>query len=278
MSRINAKTKICMIIGDPVGHSLSPRMHNAAYEELKIDDKFVFTAASVSRDHLKDVLTSVLTLDIRGICITMPHKTEIMQYLKKENIDPIALKIGAVNTIVNDNGILKAYNTDWQGVLTPLERLTSLKDKKVVILGAGGAARAMAYAVTSKGAKLTVFNRTLDKAQVLAKEFGGTAEPFENIQKAAEMDIILNATALGMSTQETETPLPKEFISENQIIFDAIYSPYETRFLREAQEQGARVIHGVDMLLHQGTVQFELFTKRTAPAEIMREVLIANAK
>ncbi len=276
--RITAKTKTCLIIGDPVEHSLSPLMHNAAYEDLKIDDKFVFTAARVKNEGLKDVLSAVLTLGIRGLAVTIPHKIEIMKFLDPQDIDPVAQKIGAVNTIVNENGVLKGYNTDAQGVLLPLEKLTSLKDKKVAILGAGGAARAMAYAVSSKGAQFTVFNRTLDKAETLAREFGGIAEPFENIQKAAEADIILNATALGMYTQATETPLPKEFISENQIVFDAIYSPFETRLLLEAQERGARIIHGIEMLLYQGTVQFELFTKRTAPVDIMREVLISHAK
>lgn len=278
MSRINAKTKICLIIGDPVEHSLSPIMHNRAYEELRIDDKFVFIAARVEKANLKEVLNGAKALGIRGLACTMPHKTEVMQLLAPENIDPVALKIGAINTVVNENGILRGYNTDWQGILMPLEKITSLKNKKVAILGAGGAARAMAYAVSAKGASFTVFNRSLDKAQELAREFGGKAQPLEQIKDAADSDIILNATALGMETRATDTPFPKEFLNENQIIFESIYSPYETQLLKDASEAGARIIHGVEMLLYQGTSQFELFTKRPAPVEAMREALVSYAK
>lgn len=273
MSRISAKTKICMIIGDPVEHSLSPAMHNKGYEALEIDDEFVYVASRVKIEDVKDVVRAVKAMGIRGLTCTMPHKIEIMKYLDKKYIDPIALRIGAVNTVVNDNGILKGYNTDWLGVLKPLEKLTELKGKSVAILGAGGIARAMAYAVSCGGAFFTVFNRTLEKAEDLSRDFGGLARSYKNIAEVRDMDVILNATPLGMAQRENETPLPKQYINEKQIVFDAIYAPFETRLLREAKQQGAKIIHGSEMLLHQGTAQFELYTGRKAPVDTMREVI-----
>ncbi|MBU4099248.1 shikimate dehydrogenase, partial [Patescibacteria group bacterium] len=276
MLRINAKTKICMIIGDPVEHSLSPAMHNRAYEVLGIDDEFVFIGARVKIEDVKDVVRAVKVMGIRGLTCTIPHKVEIMKYLDKKYIDPVALKIGAVNTIVNDNGVLKGFNTDWQGVLAPLEKEIDLEGKSVAILGAGGVARAMAYAVSSRGAFSTVFNRTLEKAEDLSRDFGGQARSYKDIACVQDMDIILNATPLGMAPRENETPLPKKYISKKQIVFDAIYAPYETRLLLEAKQQGAKVMHGAEMLLYQGIAQFELYTGRKAPESIMREVLEKN--
>lgn len=273
MSRISAKTKICMIIGDPVEHSLSPEMHNKAYEALGIDGEFVYVGCRVKIENVKEVVRAVKVMGIRGLTCTIPHKVEVMKYLDKKHIDPIALRIGAVNTIVNDDGILKGYNTDWLGVLTPLEKLTELKGKSVAILGAGGVARAMAYAVSSQGAFFTVFNRTLEKAVDLSSEFGGQARSYKDIEQVKQMDVILNATPLGMSPHENETPLPMQYISKKQIVFDAIYAPFETRLLREAKQQGAKIIHGSEMLLYQGAAQFELYTGRKAPEKVMRKVL-----
>lgn len=273
MMKISARTKICMIIGDPVEHSLSPAMHNRAYEALGIDDEFVFIGARVKAGDVKEVVNAVRAMGIRGLTCTIPHKIEVMKYLDKEFIDPVALKIGAVNTIVNDDGTLKGYNTDWQGTLMPLKKLTELKGKSVAILGAGGIARAMAYTVSSEGSFFTVFNRTIEKAEELSREFGGLARSYKDIASVRDMDIILNATSVGMSPHENETPLPKEYIAKKHIVFDAIYAPYETRFLREASEQGARVIHGIEMLLYQGAAQFELYTGKKAPESAMREAL-----
>lgn len=273
MLRITARTKICMIIGDPVEHSLSPAMHNKAYEALGLDDEFVYVGSRVKIEEVKDVVRAVKVMGIRGLTCTIPHKVEVMKYLDKKYIDPIAKKIGAVNTVVNDDGILRGYNTDWIGVLKPLEQVTGLKGKSVAILGAGGASRAMAYAVSSKGAFLTVFNRTLEKAEILSKDFGGQSRSYKDIEQVRQMDIILNATPIGMHPNESETPLPKQYISKKQIVFDAVYNPFETKLLKDAKEQGARIIHGTEMFLHQGLAQFELFTGRKAPEEEMRKVL-----
>jgi shikimate dehydrogenase len=169
MTTITAKTKICMVIGDPIAHSLSPQLHNAGYQALGIDDKFVYIAAQVKVNHIEDFIKGIRAMNIRGVSCTMPHKLAVMKYL--DVIDETAKTIGAVNTIVNQEGILTGYNTDWLGAVTPLEKLTSLKNKEVAVLGAGGAARAIIFGLTKKGAKVTIFNRTREKAEEIAKEF-----------------------------------------------------------------------------------------------------------
>ncbi|QQS43911.1 shikimate dehydrogenase [Candidatus Roizmanbacteria bacterium] len=272
---ISGKTKICVIIGDPVEHSLSPAMHNAAYEALGIDDEFVFVAARVNLEDVKDVVQAVRVMNIRVLTCTIPHKMEVMKYL--DEIDPIAEKIGAVNTVVNDKGVLKGYNTDWLGTVIPLENHAGdLRGTSVALVGAGGAARAMAYGVLEKGAKLSVFNRNQKKAQILAKELDSDVSVFTYDDMSREIpkhEIILNATSLGMGEQIDQTPLQKEYLRKGHIVFDAVYKPRETRLLKEAKEQGAVTVQGVEMLLHQGTAQFELYTGRKAPIEVMRKVL-----
>lgn len=279
MSQITAKTKMCIIIGDPVEHSLSPLMHNVAYEALHIDDQFVFTAAQVKSADLPIVVSAVRAMGIRGLTCTIPHKVEVMKYL--DEIDPIAQKIGAVNTVVNENGTLKGYNTDWLGTVTPLESITPLQHKKVALIGAGGAARAMAYGVVTKGAKLTIFNRTVEKAEELAREIDSQVETglMTSLQKDLHtFDIIINATNIGMGDQADKTPVQEKYIQKHHIVFDAVYSPYETRLIRDAKAQGATVIHGTEMLLHQGTAQFELYTSHKAPTDVMRKVLFEKLR
>ncbi len=271
---ITAKTKICMAIGDPIEHSLSPQMHNAGFEAAGID--YIFVASRIKVSELADFIKGIKVMGIKGISCTIPHKIEVMQYL--DEVDDVAKKIGAVNTIVNTNGALKGYNTDWLGIVTPLEKITSLENKTVALLGAGGAARAAAYAVTSKGAKLTIYNRTLETAKELVDEFGGEAFPLEKLGEVKQADIIINTTSVGMHPTENQTPLPKEFITDKHIVLDAVYVPYETRFLKEAKEQGATIIHGTEMLLHQGLAQFKLYTGIDAPEEAMRNVLLKNVK
>lgn len=269
---ISAKTKICMVIGDPIEHSLSPQIHNAGYKKLDIDSDYVYVACNVKIENIADFIKGVRAMQIRGISCTIPHKIEVMKYL--DEINEVADKIGAVNTIVNDNGVLKGYNTDWLGVVIPLEKVTSLENKKVALIGAGGAARAAAYGVTQRGAKLIIYNRTIERAQELAKEFGGEAHSLDDIEGIKNTDIIFNATSVGLPPEENETPLSKELITSDHIVFDAIYVPYETRLLKEAKQQGATIIHGMEMLLQQAVVQFKLYTGYDAPEDVMRSVLL----
>ena len=273
---ITAKTKLCIIIGDPVEHSLSPSMHNAAYTALGIDDKFIFVASRVTSENLGSVIKSLKVMNVRGITCTIPHKIEVMKCL--DEIDETAKKIGAVNSIVNEDGKLKGYNTDWLGIVTPLEKHISLKGKKAAVIGAGGAAHAMVFGLIEKGAAVTVFNRTVSNAEELANHFNATFSDLSDLSVLKDFDVILNATDVGMGEHINETPVPKEFIQSHHIIFDAVYIPYETKLLKEAQEVGATVIHGTEMLLHQGMPQFELYTGMKASEEVMRKVLIEKSK
>lgn len=268
---ITAKTKICMVIGDPVEHSLGPQKYNTVYQKLGIDDEFVYVACRVKISDVADFIKGVRAMGIRGVSCTIPHKVEVMKYLDK--IDPIAEKIGAVNTIVNDDGVLTGYNTDWIGAVIPLERITPLKGKTVAMLGAGGAARAIAYGVKERGADLTIYNRTPERARELADAVGVKARSLDALNDIKSVDIIINATSVGMHPNETETPLDRQFITDKQVVLDVVYVPYETRLLREAKQQGAQVVHGSEMLLHQGIAQFKLYTGHDVPEDMMREVL-----
>ncbi len=269
---ITAKTKICIIVGDPVEHSLSPQMHNAAYRQLGIDGDFVFVAARTKLEDLKDAVQAVRVMGIRGLTCTIPHKLEVMKYL--DWIDPVAQKIGAVNTVVNDDGVLKGYNTDWLGAIIPLQKVTSLQDKKVALIGAGGAARAIAYGLVENGAILKIYNRTLSKAEELAKELGCWACSLDELTEITDAEIIINATSIGMGEQQDELPVDKAIIRSHHICFDIVYNPYETKFLQVAKAKGATIIHGIEMLLHQGMAQFTYYTGKEAPEEVMRQTLL----
>jgi shikimate dehydrogenase len=272
-----AKITICVVIGDPVIHSLSPKLHTAGYKALGIDSEYAFVGRTVKNEDLPDFIGEIKKMKIHGVSCTLPHKTTIIKYL--DHIDDTAKKIGAVNTIVNDSGVLKGYNTDWLGVIKPLEKITSFEGKTVAILGAGGAARAAAYAVTSKGAKLTIYNRTPEKAQKLAEEFEGNAFSLDQIDNIKNADIIINTTSLGLHPHEDETPLPKDLIKSNHIVFDLVYTKHgRTKLLEDAKEKGAKTISGIEMLLYQGIEQFKLFTGKDAPEEAMRNALMEAIK
>jgi shikimate dehydrogenase len=268
--KITKQTILHMVIGDPITHSLSPHMHNAAYKALNIDHAYI--TCRVKPDDVEKAIQGIKSLKIKGISVTIPHKQTVIKYLDK--VTDEAKKIGAVNTIVNDNGYLSGYNTDIFGAINPLKELTTLQDKSVAVLGAGGAARAVVYALTKQGAKVTIFNRTLDTAKKLAEDFSCYYQYFDKKDAIKDMDIIFNTTSVGLNNDET--PLDKTILQKHHIVFDAVYKPYQTRLLKDAKERGAKKISGIEMLLHQGTAQFELFTGEKAPIETMRNALFKN--
>jgi shikimate dehydrogenase len=268
--------QLCMVIGHPIEHSLSPALHNAGYRELGIEDRFVYSAHDVRPENISDFVQEARSREIRGISCTTPHKEIIMPYL--DVIDPIAQKIGAVNTVVQEKGKLYGYSTDWIGAVEPLKSLTTLRNKKVAVIGAGGAARAMVYGLVDEGAVVTVYNRTLKKAKELAREFNCQASALSNSASIATVDIICNATSLGMHPHEDKTPIDPALLSSHQIVLEAIYNPYETVLLRGAKVQGAQVIHGTEMLLYQAMAQFKLYTGQPAPEAAMREALSKGVK
>lgn len=260
-----------MIIGDPVEHSLSPAMHNAGYEALGIDNQFIFIGARVKKEDVETVVLAMRKMGIHGLSCTIPHKVSIMKFLDK--IDETAKKIGAVNTVINQNGQLIGFNTDWLGLITPLEKIIDLKNKNVAVIGAGGAARAVVFGLKERGAEVKIFNRTKEKAIKLAKEFHCPSGDLENQNEIKVFDIIVNTTAAGMKPLEKITPILVKNITDKQIVFDIVYAPFETKLLKEAKKRGAKIIHGMEMLLHQGTAQFEIFTGHKAPEEAMRRII-----
>lgn len=274
--KLSAKTKICLIIGDPVSHSLSPIMHNAGYKALGIEDQFVFLGAKVNIKDVGVVADAMRKMGIHGLTCTIPHKVEVMKFLDK--IDETARKIGAVNTVLNRNGKLIGFNTDWLGAVVPLEKITSLTGKKALVLGAGGAARAVVFGLLKKGVDVTIFNRTKEKAIKLAEEFQCQVTDLRRESEIKDFDIIVNTTSVGMKPFDQETPIPTEFINKKQVVFDIVYVPFETKLLKEAKKRGAKIIHGVEMLLHQGTAQFEIYTGKKAPEEIMRKTLTSSPR
>lgn len=265
----NAKTTLCGIIGKPVEHSMSPAIHNAAFEELGLN--YAYLAFNV--DDLEGAIRGMRALNIRGLSVTMPHKIEVIEYL--DEIDPVARQIGAVNTVVNDNGHLKGYNTDWIGFVRSLEAHTLIQEKRVVILGAGGAAKAVAFGIKERGGKLTILNRAIEieMAQSLAKEVACPWGDLSQLESVTEADIVINATSVGMHPHVDKTVIETRHLRPEQIVFDVVYNPLETRFFREAKELGCQVIPGYEMLLLQAVAQFELWTGETAPVDLMRTIL-----
>jgi|YNPBryunderm2012_1023409.scaffolds.fasta_scaffold01015_6 shikimate dehydrogenase len=275
--RLSAKSKFIIIVGDPVSHSLSPAIHNAAYEKLAIDDQFVYLGANLKVANLKEVILAMRVMDnFYGLTCTIPHKVEVLKYL--DWVDEKAKKIGAVNTVVKKNGLLCGYNTDWLGAVIPLEKITSLKGKKVLVVGAGGAARAIVYGLKEKEAVVYILNRTLEKAKNLAKEFKAKVLTFNQQKEVSNFDIIINATSVGMEPLVNETPINPSFLKKNQIVFDVVYNPKETKLLKEAKKKGAKIIYGFEMLLYQGVAQFEIYTGKKPPIDVMRKVLMEKLK
>ncbi|MEI6327185.1 MAG: shikimate dehydrogenase [Candidatus Roizmanbacteria bacterium] len=266
-----ARTKICLIIGDPVSHSLSPLMHNTAYEAVGLGEEFVYLAAQVKVEKIKETVEAVRTLGIRGLTCTVPHKTAVILYL--DMVDETAQKIGAVNTIVNDQGHLIGYNTDWIGAITPLKQRGDLRGKNVLVIGAGGAARAIVYGLMHEKAHVTIVNRTAERARALADEFHCLWIDNASNDFISSQDIIINATSIGMHPHIVEVPIQTCSIHRAQILMDIVYVPHETEFLRQGKSKGATIIYGVEMLLHQGIAQFELYTGVPAPVDTMSETL-----
>jgi len=277
---ISGKTHVCCIIGDPVEHSLSPLMHNAAFRETNQD--YIYVPFNVKMAELSRAVHGIRALHIEGVNVTIPHKVEVISYL--DEIDPLAEKIGAVNTIVNRGGHLKGYNTDATGFYEALMAAKcSPEEKQVVILGAGGAARAISFILAEKGAELTIINRRPDRAKELAERIflhfkhRVTSLAWEpgNLKTAlAKADIIVNTTSIGMYPDVTGIPFPITLINPHHVVFDIVYNPYKTRLLAGAEKFGARIITGLEMLLWQGAESFRLWTGVEPPVQAMRKAVI----
>jgi len=266
---IDANTTICCLIGDPVEYSLSPLVHNRGYEVLGLN--FVYIAFRVN--DIKLAIDGIRALGIRGASITMPHKVSAMKYI--DDIDDTAQRIGAINTIVNNGGVLKGFNTDYDAALKVLEEKTTLKGKKAVLLGAGATALTIATALKRKGARLVILNRTPEKARELAKRVNAEGSSgLDQLLTIVTADIVINTTPVGMWPTINESIVPKELMYPELTVFEVNYNPKETKMITEAKEVGCNVIYGYKMFLYQAATQFELFTGHPAPLPDMEQVLI----
>ena len=268
---INGTTKIYGIVGNPVAHSLSPAMHNAAFAERGENRAYVpFPVEDVDT-----ALQGIRGLHIEGVSITIPHKETVMPYL--DRIDAVAAKIGAVNTIVcerhNGQRLLCGYNTDWLGAVRPLRNLMDLTGTAVVVLGAGGSARAIGFGLLEEGAEVVVCSRTESRGRSLAEDLGCPWHPLDAIGEV-QGRVLVNATSVGMGTQQDMSPVPVEVLPNFAVVMDIVYAPLTTRLLAEAQQCGCTTINGLEMLLYQGAAQFELWTGLQAPLEVMRRSLM----
>ncbi len=263
--------KKCMVIGDPIAHSLSPRMHSAAYQALRIDQQFSYQHMLVPAAELPVFISKFRSAPNLGASCTMPHKESLVSLV--DSLDPMAEKIGAVNTLKRNGHKITGFNTDWLGIITPLTALTPLNGKSALVVGAGGAARAAICGLKASGVRVSVTNRTESKAAELAGRFSIALLPWSERLKSGSWDIIINTTSVGMGSPDGGSPLSGYPFSPSQIIFETIYHPRDTQLLKDARAAGARTIEGREMLLYQGVAQFELFTNRKAPVEQMRAAL-----
>lgn len=269
---INGHTQLFGIIGRPVTHSMSPAMHNASFSDLGINGVYV----PMQPDSLEQGFYGLRSLGFVGVSVTVPFKVDIMPFL--DHIDPVAQKIGAVNTLLFDRSnldqvISKGYNTDWLGSNQALAKEMALAGSTVLIIGAGGAARAVGFGLLEAGAQVIIANRTASKGQELAVQLGC---PFVAATDIAtiQADALINTTSVGMHPHIDGLPIAAELLDHFAVVMDIVYAPLQTRLLREAALRGCRTIDGLQMLLHQGAAQFSLWTGQPAPHATMRQALL----
>jgi len=264
---IDSKTDLYAVFGDPVGHSLSPLMHNRAFYETR-------TAGVYLAFRVQDIAAGIAaarTLGIKGISVTIPHKTAVMDSL--DEIDENARAIGAVNTVVNSDGRLSGHNTDSAGAVRALKDISMIKGMDVAVIGAGGAARAIGYGLKSEGARVTILNRTKSNGERLAAELGADFQPLTGTRRL-NCRILINTTPVGMTPRVEALPVGKDLIAKEMLIMDIVYNPLKTQLLKIAEDIGCRTIDGVSMFVYQGAYQFELWTGKAAPVEAMRDTVV----
>ena len=278
---INSKTKLVGLIGNPISHSKSPQMHNAVFEKLYLNYRYL--AFKVEPQHLKQAIEGVKAFEIKGLNVTIPFKVDVMPLL--DELSEEAKIIGAVNTIVNHSGKLTGYNTDGEGYLRSLTEETGveLENKSVLILGAGGAARAVGYALSRHPLKnLLIANRGRERAAQLISELSKYTlteyVPYLSLKAAVEKaDVIINTTSVGMYPNIEQTLINKEWITPNHLVSDIIYNPLKTRLIKDAKKQGAKIHTGLGMFVYQGLIAFEKWTGITPDPDLMRKTVLKSS-
>jgi len=268
---INNKTNVLGIIGEVAENSMSKYMHNANFKEKNLD--YVYMPFKVRKQELEEFIKNMREFDFRGSSVTIPHKVEVMKHI--DEIDDTAEKIGAVNTIVNDNGKLSGHNTDYYGAIQALKEKTTLKEKKVFVMGAGGAGRSIVYGLKKENAEITVTDIITSKAELLAKEFDIKSENIEKMKESVKNnEIIINATGVGMSPNINESIIKEEYLVKGKLIMDIVYNPAETKLIKQARKAKCKAITGDKMLIHQAIGQFKLWTGKEPDFKLMETSLL----
>jgi 3-dehydroquinate dehydratase/shikimate dehydrogenase len=274
--RINRETEVFGVIGDPIGHSYSPLVHNAAFRHLGMNR--VYVPFRVPAADLAEFMTDAPRLGLRGLSVTIPHKEPIMRRLTK--IDGAVKTVGAVNTIVMTDGALIGYNSDYRAAMESLEEAlggsrndqSPLAGKTLLVRGAGGAARAVAFGAKRRGANLVIAGRTAARAEQLATGVGGRAVDWSS-RHGVDADVLVNCTPIGMHPNVDDTPFDEYYLRPSMVVFDTVYNPESTLLVKDARERSCRVVTGVDMFVRQAAIQFQHFTGVPAPTTVMRDAL-----
>ncbi len=285
---IDTKTELFGVMADPVGHSLSPAIHNACLGDKGLNGLYLPLLVQGGRDELFTFLDNVLArpwMAFRGFSVTIPHKHSVLEYvrIKGGDIEPLVEKIGAANTIVIDTeGHISAYNTDYAGALDAITETMGMDRKDLAgvsaaVVGAGGVARAIVAGLTDAGAKVTIYNRTIERAEKLAADFD-CAFAGRDALKTLDAKLVINGTSIGMHPDVDRTPVPAEAIKPDMAVFDTIYNPAETLLLKNARAVGAQTIDGITMFVNQAMAQFHLFTGQQGNPALMRDVVIASLR
>jgi len=269
--KIDEHTKIYGIVGYPLGHTFSPIMHNSAFAHLHLPAVYL----TFETREVEGALIGMKALGIKGMSVTIPHKSAVVPLLDK--IDGLAETIGAVNTIVNHDGVLTGYNTDATGALRALEERIEIDGKTCVIIGAGGAARAIGFILKQHGMHVTITNRSVERGKELADSLKGAFVRLEEISKV-DMDVLIQTTPVGMSPEVNDCVVHREAFKEGTVVMDVVYNPPETMFLRQAKRRGCKTIRGLRMFVYQGAEQLKLWTGLDAPLEVMEEALTRHLR
>ncbi|MDH3719625.1 MAG: shikimate dehydrogenase, partial [Planctomycetota bacterium] len=272
-AQINAETTVYGVIADPVRHSLSPLIHNAAFREKGINA--VYVPLRVPREHLNKFLVKAPQLGIKGLSVTIPHKETVLNRVQKA--DRVVLDTGAANTLIYEDDGLTAYNTDSRAAMDSLEdhlpaESDYLQDKTALVLGAGGAAKAIAYGLKRRKARVVIAGRTPERAEQLAEQLGCEAVAW-NARYKVDCSVLVNCTPVGMHPDIDNSPYDKHHLKPSMVVFDTVYNPENTLLIKNARSQGCLVVTGVEMFVRQAVLQFNLFTGESAPDELMRSVL-----
>lgn len=280
---IDAVTKLFGVIAEPVGHSLSPAIHNRCFAEKKVNSLYLPLLVRGGRAEFDLFMNSITLrkwLGFRGFSVTIPHKQNALKFVreKRGDVEPLAKKIGAVNTVViGPNDSLNAYNTDYAAamdVITSKLKITRarLAGLNVAVIGAGGVARAIVAGLSDAGAKITIYNRTVERGKGLAAEFGCEFEPLEDLANL-DAKLVINCTSIGMHPDTKTTPLSKKYIKKDMAVFDTVYNPPQTLLLKHAKEKKAKTADGLTMFVNQAAAQFKLFTGKNADKKLMRRTI-----